>query len=227
MRVMVLLVTAFVVATPTFATPTQEALCAAAKSGTPSDIEAAIAKGAKANGTCEGAGSSTPLGVANTVANVDNMEALIKAGADPIGTKSYVPLAYVRSVAAAELLLKHGAKVNRADQYGPPLMHLTSSLASNFDDFHKMTEQDVVEIAKLLIDRGANVKYADKYGTTALMNAAFDCLPNFVTLLIDKGADVNAEASTQTPLARLRNIKDTNPVACGATEQVLLSHDAR
>jgi ankyrin repeat protein len=89
-----------------------------------------------------------------------------------------------------------------------------------------MTEQDTVDIAKLLIAAGADVKFADKYGTTVLMNAAFSCLPNLVSLLIDSGADVNAAASGQTPLARLRNIKDMNPVPCGATEQILLAHGA-
>ena len=33
------------------------------------------------------------------------------------------------------------------DLHSTPLMHLTSSLDSNFDDFYKMTEQDTVDIA--------------------------------------------------------------------------------
>jgi len=205
----------------------QDALCTAAKSGTPADIAAALAQGAKVNGSCETGGSGTPLGNAMTVAKVDNMEALIKAGANATGSKNDMRLGYVRNAASAELLLKHGAKVNMVDKFGStPLMHLTSSLDSNFDDFYKMTEQDTVDIAKLLIAAGADVKYADKYGTTALMDAAFSCLPNLVSLLIDSGADVNAAASGQTPLARLRNIKDMNPVPCGATEQILLAHGA-
>ncbi len=212
---------------PAGATPAQDALCKAAKSGTPADIAAAIAKGAKADGKCESGGSGTPLGTANTVAKVDNMEALIKAGASAVGTKDYRPLGYARSAAAAELLLKHGAKPNMADQFGPPLMHVTSTLASNFDDFYQMTEQDAVDIAKLLIAKGANVKYAGKYGGTALMEAAFACLPNLTSLLIDNGADVNAVSSGQTPLDRLRNIKDMNPGPCGATEQILLAHGAK
>jgi ankyrin repeat protein len=204
-----------------------EALCAAAKSGTSQEIANALAKGAQVNGHCEKGGSDNPLGNAMTVAKVDNMEALIKAGANVIGSKKRVPLGYARSAASAELLLRHGAKPNMVDHLGlTPLRHLTSSLDSNFSDFYQMTEQDTVEIAKLLIAHGADVKQADKYGNTALMDAAFSCLPNLTTLLLDAGANVNAAAFGQTPLARLANIKDMHPAECGATEQVLLAHGA-
>jgi hypothetical protein len=213
---------------PANAAPTaQDALCTAAKTGTPADISTALAKGAKANGHCDKGGSDTPLGVAMTVAKVDNMAALIKAGANVVGSKSRMPLGYVRTAASAELLLAHGAKVNMVDQFdSTPLGHITSSLASNFDDFYQMTQYDAVDIARLLIAHGADVKRVDKYGNTALMDAAFSCLPDLVTLLLDNGADVNARASTQTPLGRLENIKDMHPAECTATEQILLAHGA-
>jgi hypothetical protein len=205
----------------------QDALCAAAGSGAPAGIASALARGAKVNGYCKGGGSATPLGNAMTVANIENMKALIKAGANAAGSKEDMRLGYVRNVQSAEVLLKHGAKVNMVDKFNStPLMHLTSNLDSNFDDFYKMTEQDTVDIAKLLIAHGADVNYANKYGETVLMEAAFSCLPNLVSLLIDSGAHINAVSFGQTPLARLRNIKDMHPVECGATEQVLLAHGA-
>ncbi|MEQ1756116.1 MAG: ankyrin repeat domain-containing protein [Micropepsaceae bacterium] len=223
-----LILMSFFASLPATAAPTlQEALCTAAKSGTPADVAAALSKGAKVNGRCLNAGSSNALGSALTTAKVDNVRALIKAGANVVGNKDHMPLGYVRNAASAELLLQHGAKVNMVDQYNSTaLMHVTSSLASNFDDFYQMNENDAVEIAKVLLAHGASVKHKDEYGGTALMEAAFACLPNLVGLLIDHGADVNAKSSGQTPLARLENIKDMHPVECGATEQVLLAHGA-
>ena len=227
MRITALLASALLIGIGGYAAATpadQEALCTAAKSGTPADIDALIKKGAKVDGYCKNV-SDSALGTAMTVASVDNMEALINAGAKVGGSKSH--LGYARNAASAELLLKHGAKVNEVDKFGnTPLLSLTSTLASNFPDFYQMTEQDAVDIAKLLIAHGAKVNFADKYGGTALIEASFACLPNLVALLIDNGADVNARSSTQTGLARLRNIKDMHPTECGQTEQVLLAHGA-
>jgi ankyrin repeat protein len=229
MRITALLASVFLVGMSGHAAATpadQEALCTAARSGSPADIEALIKKGAKVDGYCKNV-SDSALGTAMTVARVDNMEALLNAGPKAGGSKSHVPLAYARNAASAELLLKHGARVNAIDKLGnTPLLNLTSTLASNFPDFYQMTEQDAVDIAKLLIAHGAKVNFADKYGGTALIEASFACLPNLVALLIDNGADVNARSSTQTGLARLRNVKDMNPTECGQTEQVLLAHGA-
>ena len=213
---------------PALATPSaQEELCAAAKSGTPADISAALAKGANVNGRCNTGGSDAPLGNAMTVAKVDNMEALIKAGANVVGSKKRVPIAYSRNEASAALLIEHGAKVNMVDDLGnTPLMNLPNNVASNFDDFYKMADEDAAAIAKLLIAHGANVKFADKHGNTALMGAAFGCLPKLSAALIDAGADVNATVFGQTPLARLSNIQDMNPSPCGETAGVLLAHGA-
>ena len=213
---------------PALAAPSaQEALCAAAKSGTPADIAAALAQGAKINGRCDAGGSDAPLGNAMTVAKVDNMEALIKAGANVVGSKKRVPIAYSRTEASAALLIKHGAKVNMVDDLGnTPLMNLSSNVASNFDDFYKMSDEDAAAIAKLLIAHGANVTFAGKHGNTALMGAAFGCLPKLSAALIDAGADVNASVFGQTPLERLSNIQDMNPGPCGETANVLLAHGA-
>jgi hypothetical protein len=193
--------------------PEQEALCTAAKSGTPADVEAALKSGGKVNGECTGTGSGTPLGSAMIMAKVDN--------------KSDMRLGYARNAASAELLLKYGAKVGAVDDAGtPPLMHITSTYASNYDGIYKMTEQDAIDIAKLLIAHGAKVDQKNKYGSTALIEAAFACLPNLTALLIEKGADVNATSFGQTALHRVGNIKDMNPGPCGETEQVLLAHGA-
>ena len=144
MRVVHLVISLCMSVAPAVAGPSaQEALCAAAKAGTPADISAALAKGAKANGRCDAGGSDLPLGNAMTVAKVDNMTALIEAGANVVGSKKRVPIAYARNEASAALLIKHGAKANMVDDLGnTPLMNLPNNVASNFDDFYKMSDED-------------------------------------------------------------------------------------
>ena len=204
---------------------TQEALCVAAKTGSPADIATALKHGAKVDAICKNL-AEPALDAAITVARVDNMEALIKAGAK-VNRAGHPALNSVRNGASAELLLKHSARVNATSDIGnSALFDIPSNLASNFADFYQMTEQDAVDIATILVAHGAKVNFADKYGGTPLIQAAFGCLPKLTALLIEKGASVNARSSGQTALGRLENIKEMHPTECGETEQILLAHGA-
>jgi uncharacterized protein len=76
------------------------------------------------------------------------------------------------------LLLKHGAKVNAADEEGnTPLI-----LAARGAD---------AEVLQVLIDNGALINAQNKEGQTALMNAANEDDLETVKILILAGADVN------------------------------------
>lgn len=207
-------------------TDRQAQLCGAATSGSPAEIADLISKGADANAACDQA-RRRPLDFAINVARVDNMEALIKAGASVNGSPSRRPLGFVRNAASAALLLKHQADPNAIDDLGySPLIKAPMNIYNNFPGFYQMTEQDVVEIATVLIAHGADVTFADEFGNTPLTEAAFSCQPNVVRLLLDKGANVNARSASQTALGRLQSIKSMHPEVCGRTEQILLAHGA-
>ncbi|MDR2773974.1 MAG: ankyrin repeat domain-containing protein [Tannerella sp.] len=76
-------------------------------------------------------------------------------------------------------LLKKGAKVNAADEYGE-----TALMKASFNGN--------TEIAKLLLEKGAKVNAANEYGETALMKASFNGNTEIAKLLLEKGAKVNA-----------------------------------
>lgn len=106
-------------------------------------------------------------------------------------------------------LLAQGADANadRTPGYAgrPPLFH-----AATFG---------YVDIAAKLLDRGAQVDYgADRGVPTPLMLAAINGGPQMVQLLLDRGADVNAEAAGSTAL--------TEAVRQGRAQVVALLLDA-
>src|SRR5262249_24046748 len=107
------------------------------------------------------------------------------------------------------------------------LLHVTSSYASNFPDFYQMTEQDTIDVSKALIAHGAKVNYVNKSRDTALIEAAFACLPKLTAALIESGADVNAGSQDDSALHRVRNVKEMPPAECGETEHILLAHGAK
>jgi ankyrin repeat protein len=79
-----------------------------------------------------------------------------------------------------EWLLKYGCDPNIIDQLGWSPLHYA---AQNYS----------VLIGKLLIQYGANLEIKDKYGNTPLWRAVFSSQGNgdFITLLIEYGADIN------------------------------------
>lgn len=136
------------------------------------------------------------------------MTLLLQAKADPnIDADNGEPLLFgaLRDVSALKALLEGGANPNLRDSKGyTPLM---------------MVEQPAAE---LLLAHGADPKAADPRGWTALHAAAADGNTNLITLLLQKGADVDARAPETgfTPLLVAVQAGHT------AAVKVLLEHNA-
>src|SRR6266576_2594747 len=87
-----------------------------------------------------------------------------------------------------ELLIKKGADVNKANQYGWAPLHCAAA-------------DGRTEIVKALIEKGANVSAVHQNGTTPLHHAAAEGHTEIVKALIEKGANVNAAGEDKwTPL---------------------------
>ncbi|KAL0640463.1 hypothetical protein Q9L58_000433 [Maublancomyces gigas] len=98
------------------------------------------------------------------------------------GTTSLQAAIMLRREAAVELLLKHGAGANTADEHGWTPLHW-AALSGN------------CTIARLLIDKGArtDLKAYSEYGATALHFAAGMGKREMVRLLLDRGAGARVE----------------------------------
>lgn len=98
------------------------------------------------------------------------------------GTTSLQAAIMLGREAAVELLLKHGAGANTADENGWTPLHW-AALSGN------------CTIARLLIDKGArtDLKACSEYGATALHFAAGMGEKEMVGLLLDKGAGARVE----------------------------------
>ncbi|MBO6505834.1 MAG: ankyrin repeat domain-containing protein [Kordiimonadaceae bacterium] len=157
---------------------------------------------------------------------VDELEAALKAGADPnqldpYGQTPIFRVVYNRSAQQAhmlKLLLEHGADANhRHDADGETAIHNATSteiaeilLAHGADlaikssiggtPLHSVTS---AEMAQFFIDKGINVNARDDYGATALMDAGFEG-HELVECLLKNGAaaDVRNEKG-QTTVMRL------------------------
>ena len=89
---------------------------------------------------------------------------------------------------AADLLIKHGAKVN-------------ATTASDFTPLHWAASKDAVDSVDILLKNGANVNAKAKSGITPLHWAASKNAVNSVKLLLSAGADINARTALgYTPL---------------------------
>jgi ankyrin repeat protein len=122
----------------------------------------------------------SPLAWAAKLGDVNLVEMLLKRGAGLEGGRP-TALQYALSennTAMATLLVGHGADVNNAAGYKPPLM---CAVRAGND-----------AIVSLLLDRGAEVNYEDAHGSgTALIAAAEAGQTHIVSLLLARGAEVN------------------------------------
>jgi ankyrin repeat protein len=188
----------------------QDALMIAVRSGRPSVVEALIKAGAELN-------HQTPPGPEPTTrapgaGGGSTGEGMIRSGVPPegqrlAGTGKMAPLLYAArdgQTEAARLLIQAGANLEVAEYNGitPLLMAVTN---------------DHFDVAKLLIEAGADVNANDWYGrqplwaavesrnrdvssATATTNGVDrDAALQLITMLVDKGAKVNARTKHFPP----------------------------
>jgi ankyrin repeat protein len=188
----------------------QDALMIAVRAGRPSVVEALVKAGAELN-------HQTPPGPEPTVrapgaGGGSTGEGMIRSGVPPegqrlAGTGKLTALLYAArdgQLEAARALIKGGAKLELADynDITPLLMAISN---------------DHFDVAKLLVEAGANVNAADWYGRTPLWAAVEsrnrdvssvtatsngvdrDAALQLITLLLDKGANVNARTKHFPP----------------------------
>ena len=86
------------------------------------------------------------------------------------------------SVNIAEILMEHGAEINRTDGRASPLRQAIRS--------HEVCKK--LDMVKLLVWRGANIFECDSRGKTSLMFAADQSNANVLHLLIASGVDPEA-----------------------------------
>ena len=127
---------------------------------------------------------ATPLMLAALVGSPQALRILLDRGADVNARNSFEATALIwaaRDPVKVSMLLARGANVNAQSKQGrTPLI---------------VAAQGSSESVRLLLARGANVKAHDGAGVTALMNAALAGDFTSVRALVEKGADVNAEAT--------------------------------
>ena len=122
---------------------------------------------------------ATPLHQAAVDGDIEQVKALIKAGADVNATDGRDNTPLCRAVASGnmevvQLLVEAGADVN----------------AGNWPPLCEAVDIDNVPIARYLIDKGANINIPE--GWTALQEAPYKSSLEMIKLLIAKGGDVNA-----------------------------------
>lgn len=133
---------------------------------------------------------STPLQWAVYDGKTEEVQRLLKAGADVsiannYGVTAMELAAEVGNTAILRLLLDAGANVDSPNPDGQ-----TALLA--------VARTGNVEAAQLLLDRGAKVDAKEKFGgQTALMWASARRHPKMMELLISRGADVNARSAAR------------------------------
>jgi len=140
----------------------------------------------------------TPLIVATEQGNADIVIELLDGGANIEQTESmgYTPLADVvlrGNVNMAGLLLERGANVE-ARNY---IFNWVTPLHIAVLNYGK---QEHANIVGLLLDRGAQIEDRDSFGDTALLMAVPSGKAELVKLLLDRGADTDAESRGQTAL---------------------------
>ena len=113
------------------------------------------------------------------------------------------------SVASARLLAAHGADLVDQDHHGWTALHAAA-------------RNDTVEMGEFLLDQGAPVDAREEHGMTPLHFAMIGDYPNkndvprFARLLLERGADVNAQTTDDLAVTPL-DIADTMglPVTAG------------
>ena len=155
--------------------------------GTPEEIELAVKGGANVSAKNDSGETALYLAVEG---NEDPKAAavLIKAGADvnagdDDGKTPLMVAALMREddTDVLLMLIKAGAKIEAADDDEYTALHWAAMLNEN------------TEVLKALLENGANIEAKDNFGETPLFNAVAGGKPKNILLLLDKGADADAE----------------------------------
>ncbi|MDX2304199.1 MAG: ankyrin repeat domain-containing protein [Microscillaceae bacterium] len=115
------------------------------------------------------------------------VELLIEKGAD-VKAKDYqgnTPLHFVKTIPIAEVLLKYGANINIPNEEG-------------ITPLNKALRERRIEIAKTLVLKGADIKSDPSLLVIACNSKTPDL--DLVRMLLDKGADPNADSNEDLPL---------------------------
>jgi ankyrin repeat protein len=181
----------------------QDALMIAVRSGRPSVVEALIKAGAELNHQTPP--GPEPITREPGAGGGSTGEGMIRSGVPPEGQRlagsgKLTPLLYAAregQTEAARLLIKAGANLELAEYNG-----ITALLMAVTNDHY--------DVARLLIEAGANVNAADWYGRQPLWAAVEsrnrdvssqtattngvdrDVALELITMIVDKGANVNA-----------------------------------
>jgi len=139
------------------------------------------------------------LVLAASKGDVTQVEALLKAGANPNsrdrdGNTALLYAAVNGHRDIAELLIAHGADINARE-----IFHNRSALILALSEKHE-------DVGELLVAHGAAINASDQQGATPLFYAAEGDMEMMVELLVARGADVNATLTDgATPLGAATN----------------------
>jgi uncharacterized protein len=191
----------------------QTALMMAVRENHPAVVKLLIERGAQVNVQTR-TGATPNWVLPNSVPGFGHGIGIVRGGLPERGSRYLIPgamtpLLYAARdgrIESAKLLLTAGAEIEHTDANGitPLLMAITNN--------H-------IEMARYLIDRGANVKAVDWYGRTPLwaaietrnMDVDSSTFENgvdrgpvlqLITVILDKGADLNARTKETPPIRR-------------------------
>lgn len=184
-----------------FATPIEDQLLEAARTGDIPAIQLSIRQGANVNP--KNKYGITPLLQAIGQNQTEAVRFLLNNGADPnLNAPFGSPLleATGRDTEIVRLLIEHGANVNYVhEQYGiTPLIEAVKLTAETFTSLkaegsYKGPVPDIPKTVQLLIDAGANVNHHDSSWDTPLRIAILNNSIAVVGLLLKAGADVDVK----------------------------------
>jgi hypothetical protein len=156
----------------------------AAEQGRIDAMRVLIQKGFDVNALTTGGDKYTALHLVARKGHVDVAKVLLQNGADVnrLSNLQYTPLSQAVGyghVDMVRLLIRNGANVNDTEKD---------------DDYLSLSIYDgSVEIANVLIQNGANVNIKNSNNWTPLHHVAHQGKTNYIRLLLENGADVDAE----------------------------------
>ena len=175
--------------------PEAKELFQAIRRGEISAIRKVLDRDPKLIGTVDENGS-TPLILAAYWAGAAEVKELLARGADPnakndSGVAALIPA--TDNLESTRMLVEAGAEVNARTEAGDTALIVAAQRAGG------------ARVVEYLLDKGANLKTATNDGATALHHAAECGDVDVLKLLVDKGADVDAQRKNpfggQSPLA--------------------------